>query len=300
MVVYQGSNRVILKQTEVPPSLFETLPPRDHAEWVNLQAFLDQHGLAAVDGSDLLGMLEQIPGPELTILGASGQDFRLTADGFRVVLRLSEAYTLSGENWPALQLGPAGDYVLTYNGGFTLQTLTPPALALYFPETPTDLESGPTTYIAGKLTVQVVNLGLQDAHQVLLMLGASQAGGEITWSSSKIIQVLVGEPAFISLPWTPPEGGTWKLQVWANLLDPATPGSQAIAAEKMVTVEPAQGTTLQQEVGAFGVVFPWQAVLLLVSFLFAAGLVGGVIVRLLAQEAEAANDRADRPLGDMS
>jgi hypothetical protein len=132
------------------------------------------------------------------------------------------------------------------------------------------------------LQLLVRNGGLQDATQLQVVLGASQPGQEIAWTEPQTVTVLAGETTPLLFPWAPEAPGEWKLRVHARLLDPEYPSGMGVSAERLVQVQPAQETTFQQEVSAFGLVQPWQVAALLLALALAAGLAAWAFSRLSA------------------
>jgi hypothetical protein len=283
LFVYAGQSLVTIKQADPRLSLFETLPPTNYTEWQDLGQKLSAVS-PTFSPSDFMTMIAQFAGEETQITGATLRNYRITSDGFRFILTLQPGFTISGPDWLGLQGRPAGEYAATYDGSYHLEILAPPALVLRFKEQSPDLGESLTANISGEIMVKIDNQGLEDAQQVLVMLGTSQAGGKITWSAPQMVRVLAGETTTASFQWAPPASGEWKLEVWANLLEPGPAGGTVASSEQVILVQAAQGTNLRQEMSAFGVVAPWQVVLLLAAFLGTAGLTGWVLTRALGKE----------------
>ena len=170
-------------------------------------------------------------------------------------------------------------------GGFQLSALTPPEIQISLNASATSNDPA-TQYIQQGVAVNLVNEGLEDANQVLVTLGAAQSGQEISWTEPQTVTVLAGETSALSFDWAPEAAGEWELQVQAKLLDPEPGRNPAASVKQVVEVLPAQGTTTEEELSAFGVVAAWQVVLLICCVVATAGLAGWVILRSIGKEAE--------------
>ncbi len=312
-MVYSGNGETIVKRATLPLSLYESNPPTNHENWSALGQQLDQNLLTA-GPEDFKALLAQFEGAEMRISGAILRNYRQTADGFRFMLELNPNFTVSGVDWLGVQGRAAGEYLVTYSdalqlnylpwvtqsiinpssgselkagspgGRFELLPLTPPELKISIdPKTPTGEPR--TQYVSQELQVTVGNEGLEDANQVLVSLGTSQAGEEIRWTEPQTVTVLAGETTPVSFQWEPEAAGEWKLQIRASMVDLKNADGTAVIAEQMTQVEPAQSTTLQEEISAFNVIDPWQAIVLLASVVVIGGLAGWVLMRSLSEEA---------------
>ena len=312
-LVYSGNSETIIKRTSEPLSLYDSLPPRNHEDWLALGKQLDQYKLAAAP-EDFIVLLDQFGGTEVHLSGATVRDYRPTVEGFRFVLELQPGFTISGPDWLGLQGRAAGEYMVSYDGsvqqiylpvvaqatnrsqeagqnsaatmgGFKLLALTPPEIKININPGATS-KVPPTQYISQGITVNLGNEGLEDANQVVVVLGASQEGQEISWSEPQTVTVIAGETTPVSFEWAPQAGGEWQLQVQAKLLNPEPGRDPAASAAQVVDVLPAQGTSAEEELSAFGLVTPWQVVVLFCSVVVAAGLAGWVILRSINKKAD--------------
>jgi hypothetical protein len=270
------SDTAFLRQNHILPSLFETLPPRNYTEWLALGNKLKQNKHELAPG-DFEAMLEQLGGIQLHITCARVSDYRPTETGFRFVLELQPGFTLAGPDWLGLNGMSPGEYLVSYNGVFQAQPLTPPDLKLSVnPESTQEL---PTAYLAGEVRAVLQNAGLQDAQQVLVELGAAQPGREMVWTEPQTVTVLAGETTRLSFPWTPPAPEDWNLRVRVRLLDPEAAKGVEIITEQSIAVQPAQTTNLRQVLSAFRLAPPWAVLLAAGSAVLTAGLFTWVIFR---------------------
>jgi hypothetical protein len=215
MLIYADSGQVRLVRTVVEPSLFETLPPRDHDEWLVLGQQLDRHAADfAPDG--LLEMASQFQGPTTHIQGATLIDFRLTEDGFRFVLKLQPGFQVTDE---ANQLDvndlTDGSYLVAYDGEFEVQPLTPAQLTV--PQG--GITSEPLSPQQGSwATIRVVvhNSGLQDATSVPVAVYAEQGEGEPSLVGEEEVFVPGEGESVLELAWWPVEAGEWTIWVDAE------------------------------------------------------------------------------------
>jgi hypothetical protein len=201
-LLYAGDGGVTIRQSRAQPSLFETLPPADRAEWQTLGRQLNAHQRSFAP-EDLTGLLEQFAGPELRIGGAGLRDYRPTERGFRFVLTLEPGFTTQGAALLRLQNLPPGEYVVSYDGSFTIQPLTPPALSATL-HTRSLNQLQPS---ALQLTLR--NDGLQDHPAATLELWAEQPAAKATLVASDTVTLLAQQPISVTLNWTPPSAGMW-------------------------------------------------------------------------------------------
>jgi hypothetical protein len=100
------------------------------------------------------------------------------------------------------------------------------------------------------------------------------------------VNLLAGESRTVHLQWTPDIPGAWKLWARARWVDDHSKYHTSVTAEKVVKVQAAQETSRQQELSAFGVVAPWQVLLLLAGMATVTGLTGWVLTRPPGKEVE--------------
>lgn len=240
MLIYADSGQVHLIRSMVEPSLFEAPPPRDHEEWLVLGEQLDRHAMdSAPDG--FLEMASQFQGPTTQIEGATLTDFRLIKDGFRFVLELHPGFQVI-ENTDRLDLNelPDGPYLVSYDGEFAVQPLTPPRLIA----PPGGIVIEPPVLRQGEwATIRVVvsNSGLQDATSVPISVYAVHKEGEpyLLLGEEELFVPGEGE-GVLEFPWWPVEAGQWNLSI---VVDPNAQTSNDYRVGQMadlaVQVEPA-------------------------------------------------------------
>jgi hypothetical protein len=273
-LVVSGMYQVKIKLIDTPYSLFETQPPGNHDEWVKLGEQLEAK-TSDLAGNDFTGMLEQLPGETLSIGNATLRDYRPTAIGYRFVLRLEPGFTFEGPDWLGLAKLEPGDYVVSYEDGkFIVLPFTPAEILLGL-----GVDEVPTQYASQTVKVSVQNQGLEDAQQVLVALGSLGPGGEIRWTEAQTVTVPGGESTPVFLDWIPQQAGDWQLQGKAWLLEPASENRQVVSQPLLVSVRPPEQSSLQEQVSGFGVVAPWQVVLLIGSVVLTAGLSGWALIR---------------------
>jgi hypothetical protein len=282
-LVHAAETTLQLTRVEVPPASFTTLPPRNHDEWASLGAELAA-GEPSFAPDDFGAMARQFGPATGSISGAAARDFRLLPGGFRFVLSLEEGYRVAGKDPLSLAGRAPGEYVVAYDGEFHLQPLTPPAIR--FSLAPPQAAAGvPTQYIEVLLPVTVHNEGLEDARTVRVTLGAELPGQAVAWSEPQTVTVPAEGSTALRFVWVPDQPGEWQLQVWARVVDPPPPLEGQVVVEQAVVVRPAPQTDLRQELSAFGLVAPWQALLLMASLALAAGAAGWVVSRSMRAEA---------------
>jgi hypothetical protein len=279
LVLLSEANTLTIQLSNIPPSQFITLPPATHGEWLNLGALLLQNQqIFAPD--DFISMAGQFSQPVGSIEGASIRGMREVKGGIRFVLNLHQEFRVIGEDQLNLRGRNPGEYAVIYDGTFHVQPMTPTAIQLTLPNSPL-VDGLLIEYIDNNLWVTVRNDGLEDAQNVMVMLGTSQAGGKITWSAPQTVTVLAGENIPVRFQWVPPSDGEWMVQVWANLLDPGFQEGDIKSIEQVVFVQPAESTSLTEEISTFGLIAHWQFTLLLTTSLIIPGLTVWVLTRML-------------------
>lgn len=204
-LLYTDYSDVIIRQAQVEPAVFELAPPTDRASWEALQKKLNENK-RDFTGDDLLAMLNQFNGPELTISKAKLSEYRPFNNGFRFILSLEPGYSVKGASFLKLDNLQPGDYVVTYNQNrFTIEALTPYTITAKI-EIP-NLNS----LERSSFNVTLHNAGLQDFPQASLELWATPLVGMPRIIARKSLDIFAKETTQLSLVWTPPTGGQWKI-----------------------------------------------------------------------------------------
>ncbi|MGC8788199.1 MAG: hypothetical protein ACP5Q1_12310, partial [Anaerolineae bacterium] len=222
-LLYGDTERVKIRQSQVPRSLFEALPPRNHEEWLALGEQLERYGKDFA-ADDFLGMMEQFQGPTTEIIGAQIEDFRLTKDGFRFVLHLQPGFRVLGDEneWGAANL-PAGSYLVRYQGVFQMQPLTQPYVTL--PQGALSCDS-PMPQQLQWTTIRAVfhNSGLRDCRSLPARLYAAHEGGAPLLLAEERVSV-PGEGTYVwEQHWPPNQPGRWT--IWVEV-----EGAEAVPGE---------------------------------------------------------------------
>jgi hypothetical protein len=197
--------KVSLLRAAVPRELFRTQPPASHDEWVKLGAQLDanKRDLAPID---LTSMMGQFAGPQITISNADMTDYRPLGDaGFRFVLDLQPGYRTEGADLlPLAGLAP-GKYVITYQGSFTIEPLTPPVVSGAV------VQAELTQLQPGTVAVALRNDGLQDIPSATLELWAAPVQGQSALVVTQTVALLAQTPITATIQWAAPANGVWSL-----------------------------------------------------------------------------------------
>jgi hypothetical protein len=206
-LVYAGDGRVVLTRASSAPALFETLPPRNHEEWLALGRQLEIHRLDLMPG-DLEAMAAQVEGPTSRIDGAELRDFRPEGDGFRFLLTLSPGYRSEGNAGPDLGGLPPGDYLVAYDQGFSARPLVP-ARVEAIPSSLQLVPADPVALQSMNIGFQLHNEGLADLPELKVQAYAGLAGSDPVLIAEEVVSILAGETVPVVLPWTPPRPGDW-------------------------------------------------------------------------------------------
>ena len=231
-------------------------------------------------------MLAQFGEADDSITGATWRDIRLINGGFRFILTLQKGFSVSGEDLLGISDQAPGEYAVTYDGSFHLVPFTPADIQLSFaPAQPAS--NLPTEYIDNDVQVIVHNAGQEDVPQVQVSLFMEPPGQELEEMDPQTVTLLAGESKTVHLAWTPGSTGPWKLWARARWVDDSLTYHTSVTSEQVLDVQAAQQASLQQELSAFGVVAPWQVLLLLAGLAVTAGLAGWSITQMLGREAQA-------------
>ncbi|MBN1956495.1 MAG: hypothetical protein JW900_15805 [Anaerolineae bacterium] len=264
LLVYGDEERVRLVRTAIDPPPFTAPPPRDHEEWMTMGEQLEMYQ-AGWAPDDFSSMIDQFRGPTTEIPGATLEDFRLTDAGFRFVLHLSPSFRVP---WDANDLGAAdltpGAYVVTYDGAFHAQPLTPPRVIL---EGGTITSDPPQPRHMEWVSLQAVfrNTGLQDAALIPLRIYVAQEGEERQILAVQPISVLGEESFILNQTWLAQEPGRWRVwfEIDAEAVEP--PETEIVALEPLrVEVEPVGLPAMFDPLGPYdGMRITWPVTLLL-------------------------------------
>jgi hypothetical protein len=286
-LLYGDQSRVKLVHIQVPPSLFETLPPANHAQWLALGEQLERHG-SDFAADDLMAMVAQFEGPATLISGASLEAARPTELGFRFELHVEPGFQVLADRneLGAARLAP-GSYMASWDGAFHLAPLTPPHLnlpqgmLLCEPSVPRQ-----TDWVTIHAVLQ--NDGLRDVQSVPLRVYAATAGGEAMVLGEHEVAVAGGGEHLLEQPWWPGQDGEWTVWVEGDA-DKASPPDTALALTARLQLEvlpstPPDMLTLIEPHD--GVRFSWPVALLLAGAALAVVSAGvHVLTRLEDQTA---------------
>ncbi len=203
-LIYAGENGVWLKRAKVPPSLFETVPPRNHEEWLAQRQMLntDPPDFAP---EDFKAMLKQFPGLDWQLEGAAIRDFRLEGKGFRFVLELQPGFRVTGNGGPDLDDLSSGTYVVNYQNSFIIEPVSPakPLVAL--------LPVALTQWQLNSLPIKIWNDGLEDLPLATLELWATSPNGTTSIVADQTVELLAQKSSTVQVMWAPPSSGGWVL-----------------------------------------------------------------------------------------
>ena len=203
-LVFADKNEVWLKRAKVPASLFETLPPRNHKEWLAQRQILERNQPNFAP-EDFKAMLTQFPGSEWQLKGATLRDLRLEGDGFRFILELQPGFKVEGHGGLNVENLSPGSYVVSYQNTFLIEPLSPAQpLATLQPVVLTPLQ-------INSLPVRIWNDGLGDIPQATIELWATSPEGTTSLVADQTIELLAQTSETVKLMWAPPSSGTWVL-----------------------------------------------------------------------------------------
>jgi hypothetical protein len=204
--VYAGNERVLLRETEGNPALFEAQPPGSYEEWHRFDGQL-RAKQAAFAPEDFSAMFNQLSGPQVQIHGAALRDYRITRQGFRLVLTLQPGFTFAGSDWLGLSARPPGEYLVDFSHSFTIKSLTPAQIKV---EVQPLAVSEPRIYEQIPIQVDLTNVGLEDKDNATVIVEAHN-GQETTQVISQTVNLLSQTPVRLAANWPPNKDGEWQL-----------------------------------------------------------------------------------------
>jgi hypothetical protein len=265
------NGKVQIKDAPVPQSIFETLPPSNHADWVSLGEKI-QKNTVDLAPDDLAKLYGQFTGPEVTIEGASIRDFRQEGRGYRFILTLLPGYRVAGSSGLNLQGLTAGEYLVNYTGVYAIQPLIPARLSVTI-QAPAAAEA----YQPVAVNVEASNGGSEDGSNLNLILEARHAQ-DSTQVFTRQIHLMEGASENITTSWQPMGSGSWALT--ARLEDKN--GQVLASSQANILSNPGEvGTTLDvARVTSLGFLLPILGLLAAASLIcalvfFILGPVGG-------------------------
>jgi hypothetical protein len=265
-LIYSDSNTAELLHTTYRPATFEVRPPTDKNSWQDFRQLLEPYRNHARDPKDLQEWLTAFPGEALTITNGRISDVRVIPRGFRFEVDLRPGFHLDGKDILGLGKLEARQYVVTYDGQFTIQPLTPPNLSVDI-QAPPDRDLRTDRVVP--IQIDVTNTGLDDTtHDTLKVVAVYDGKSEEL--SQQTVDLLSEKPTRIALNWQPRASGQWQIRVRVE----DTRG--AVLAAKSRTVDVTGGTaTTEQGVLLISTSDHWQvpAFLLLLCFAFLISIV---------------------------
>jgi len=209
-LLYSSSDEVILRQSTYDPvrGLF---PPKDAATWQALNQQLAPFTISKRDPLDFKSWLYPFEGASMVIQNAQLSQMRAIENGFRFVLQLDPAFTISESDLFDSSAFAAGTYLIQYDGQWQVDLLTLPDLSL----TVELLTAEEQLSILDESLLQAVvqNSGLTDVKNVQLV-GIMRQDGE-TWPITRQkIELLAGSRLSIPLNLHPKSVGAWTLEFW--------------------------------------------------------------------------------------
>lgn len=274
-LIHGDDNSIGLVKTRITPATFTILPPRSNSDWKKLEALLKQYGSELSPG-DLRALFEQFTGPFVDISKGTMRDFRLSDDGFRLIVDLAAGFHVKSEiAIDGLHALEPGAYVLTYDGiRLSLIEATPPALCLFDDDVQT-VPTEPLELQVVELKFDIVNKGLQDALSVPVSLTLTGPGGQVD-TITQTVDLVPGEGrTAIPFSWVPRQDGQWQVGIKFSSSGSPCSANEALA---VVDVQPVAQLTLQQLLAQGIPSNLWWLRLLLFGSVALTGAIGLIIV----------------------
>ena len=204
----QGTS-LTLVANNYTPSIFETLPPTDHATWETQIALLASFKGQRRDPANLGAWLDAFSGPRSTIAGATLANLRFVRSAYRFELTLAPGFTVTGQDLLGVAHLAPGQYLVENAGnGFTARPLTPARISLVVTR---PSRGNP----AASVWVTVGNSGLADASSLILSIEVSDSQGDNYEIYRKVVDGLAGQTTRVlaPVPAALTEGSALRLQL---------------------------------------------------------------------------------------
>ena len=205
-LIYADTSGVSVTQNDMQPTIFTSLPPSNHTEWVQLGKDLEKNK-PAFQPDDLGAMFRQFSGPSFSLKGASMRGFRLTPDGFRFILELHPGFTFAGPDWMGLNGKSPGDYLVDFSNSFSITPLKPGQIKV---ELHPIIGSEPEVFKQIPIQVDLTNEGLEDKNNAFIIVEGHN-GQETTQVISQTVALLSQTPIQLVANWQPTKDGEWNL-----------------------------------------------------------------------------------------
>ncbi|HSH04787.1 MAG TPA: hypothetical protein VLL52_19905 [Anaerolineae bacterium] len=214
LLIQANEDNVRLKFIPELPTPQLLLPPRNHVEWQEAYDLLSKPMISST--ANLPAMFDQFVGPTSVISNSSLSDLRITDNGFRFILTVTDISTVSGDDLPFDRILP-GSYLISYdnNNGFaSLEGLTPYELDIDL----SNQEQLTVTDNTALLQVTAINYGLMDANDITLTVSTMTEDGEVV-IGEELIDVYHEQPTQKLLSWSQEDLGA--ISLWIRLYDSA-------------------------------------------------------------------------------
>jgi len=233
--IYSGQSDAILRQANVPSTRFELPPPTNQATWQSFREQLSPYVERARDPNDLKSWMSPFSGRTFIVVGGQISDIRALTNGFRFILNMQPGYRVQENKLLDVSALEPGRYVVTYDGQFIIEPLTPSAITLSLQDV--------TLHRLQVNAIQLMlrNDGLEDISEATLQLRATAPDGTTSIVATQPVQLLAGESVTATLLWSPKSSGTWILTPQIQEPDGRLRPGEAIS----ITVAPAQKASIE-------------------------------------------------------
>lgn len=264
-MVYSERGQTIIRQVEVPPYIFMSIPPRNHDDWYEQQQQVLTYE-KDFELTDFNAMFQQYDGPEWQVVGSRVRRFRYTANGgwqFELIIENNSRLIDNSLNLENAELSE-GEYIVTYapETGIVIEPVAP--LEVKFSIDPVYTENVVANEVQ-YFTMNLENTGNQDIHNLrLAVVGVDPKGREfpifITYADPFIY---TDAPNEIELYWVPGSSGKWDIYLYVTATDPEL-REESFKEEFFIQLEVQPSATVErQNLLDLGDNIPYNGVLLL-------------------------------------
>lgn len=212
-LIFSDRGRTIIRQIDLPPYIFETIPPRNHDEWLVQRDLVDTYK-QDFELTDFDAMFNQYTGPQLQLVGSRITRFHFTDDGWQAQMSVErESRTVENELNIENATLTQGSYLISYNSqtGLQIAPLTPPDIAIEIDQTQLNIFR---TQEISSIPVIVTNNGKQAILSPMLFGTAVNSNGNefpVYLAQNVPESIDSGTSIPLRFSWLPDGAGLWHL-----------------------------------------------------------------------------------------
>ncbi len=230
-LIYSGKNKVSIADVQIEPYSFQTLPPRNSAEWSAFGQNLKEQG-TPLSPYDLEAVFKALSLTPLVINGASVGNIQLTSKGFIGELDLHEGFSSSAPLPMSDGADPGpGRYLVAGESALTIRRALPPKLDILAPGIEIEPQVAHQKDFVD-IALKIANSGTVSVENVLVSFYAEKDDRGSNLISKSFRTVLGQETIEAKATWIPSEPGDWRIKASVHYIDNSISTGASIGAEQ--------------------------------------------------------------------